>query len=113
MMARRELNRTIEQRYELLVRIFVGRVGVTREGTGFGSSALKIRGRMFVSLSKKGEFIVKLPRARVDALVEAGDGVRFDPGHGRLMKEWLAVNPHSSLPWERLADEALKFAATG
>ena len=94
MTARRESDRTIEQRYERLVRLFVGRVGVTRDGTGFGSGALKIRGKMFVSLSKNDEFIVKLPRSRVDALVEAGDGVRFDPGHGRLMNEWLAVSKH-------------------
>jgi hypothetical protein len=33
---------------------------------------------------------VKLPRERVDELVEAGAGHRFDPGHGRLMKEWVA-----------------------
>jgi hypothetical protein len=62
---------------------------------------------MFASLSKRGEFIVKLPRSRVDALVETGDGVRFDPGHGRLMKEWLAVCPESPLAWESLANEAL------
>ena len=67
----------------------------------------------FVSLSKRGEFIVKLPRSRVDALVASGNGVRFDPGHGRLMKEWLAVRPNSSLDWERLADEALKFISCG
>ncbi len=67
---------------------------------------------MFASLSKRGEFIVKLPRSRVDALVETGDGVRFDPGHGRLMKEWLAVCPESPLAWESLANEALKFTSS-
>jgi len=113
MTTRAQSMRGVEQRYERLTRAFVRRPGVTRGGTGFGSGSLKVEGRMFASLSKRGEFIVKLPRARVDALVKTGDGVPFDPGHGRLMKEWLAVCPDSPLPWESLADEALKFASSG
>ena len=31
------------------------------------------------------------------------------PGHGRLMKEWLAVSPKSKLDWLALAKEALAF----
>ena len=110
---RRKSAPSIDQRYERLALAFVSRPGVTREGSGFGSGSLKVAGRMFASLSKRGEFIVKLPQSRVDALVASGDGVRFDPGHGRLMKEWLAVWPDSSLDWERLADEALKFTSSG
>lgn len=111
MKARRKSPRSIEQRYEQLARAFLERPGVTREGKGFGSGSLKVKGRMFASLSKRGEFIVKLPRSRVDALAKSGDGVRFDPGHGRLMKEWLAVCLDSRLAWESLADEALKFTS--
>ena len=36
--------------------------------------------------------VVKLPRSRVDELVAAGEGDRFDPGHGRIQKEWLSAN---------------------
>jgi hypothetical protein len=36
----------------------------------------------------KGRFVAKLPRGRVDELVSGGSGEYFDPGHGRLMKEW-------------------------
>jgi hypothetical protein len=49
----------------------------------------------------KGRLVVKLPRQRIDALVATGAGERFDPGHGRLMKEWLP-----------LAREALAFVAS-
>src|SRR5262249_37601353 len=56
----------------------------------FGSRALKIDGKIFAMLSH-GRFVVKLPAARVDALVAAGDGVYFDPGHGRKMKQWLSL----------------------
>lgn len=108
----RKSARSVEQRYEGLTRAFLGRAGVTRDGTGFGAGSLKINGKMFASLSSKGEFIVKLARSRVDALVETGDGVRFDPGHGRLMKEWLAVSPDSPLSWESIADEAMRFTAS-
>lgn len=45
-------------------------------------------------------------RPRV-TLAAAGDGRRFDPGHGRLMREWLSVEP--TTPWLPLAIEALAF----
>jgi len=48
----------------------------------------------------------------VDALVAAGTGARFDPRHdGRLMKEWLSIDPASDLDWLALAQEAREFVA--
>ena len=78
-------------------------------GTGFGASALKVHNKIFAMLSARGEFVVKLPKARVEALVVGGDGVRFDPGHGRVMNEWLVVAPDSKADWLALAREALAF----
>lgn len=63
-------------------------------------------------MSSRQEFVVKLPRARVDELIAAGEGKRFDPGHGRLMKEWLAVDPASRKLWLALAREAMEFVAS-
>jgi hypothetical protein len=100
---------TAEDRYAELVRAFLGQPGVSQQGRGFGSSALRIGGSIFAMLSSRGAFVVKLPRRRVDELVAAGDGDRFDPGHGRLMKEWLEVRPGSSLEWASLASEAKAF----
>lgn len=65
---------TSEERYAELVRAFLGRPGVIQEGTGFGSSALKVGGRIFAMLSSRGDFVIKLPRARVDALIASRDG---------------------------------------
>jgi hypothetical protein len=48
---------------------------------------------------------------RVDVLVSSGKGKYFDPGHGRLMKEWLAVDHRNKALWLRLAREALEFSA--
>ena len=69
-----------EQRYEALAKAFLGNSNVSQEGKGFGSEALKTRGRIFAMLSQ-GTLVVKLPKARVDALVDAGEGHRFDPRH--------------------------------
>ena len=42
----------------------------------------------------------------------AGDGERFDPGIGRLMKEWVAVATRAKGEWLSLADEARAFVAS-
>jgi hypothetical protein len=82
---------------------------VTRgDGKGFGSGTLKVKGRIFAMMSSKAKFVVKLPKGRVDELVGKGKGERFDPGHGRLMKEWLAVNAEKNT-WVALAREACEF----
>jgi len=103
---------TNEQRYAELVRAFLGRPGVSQDGKGFGSSALKVRGSIFAMLSSRGEFVVKLPGKRVDELVARGEGDRFDAGKGRPMKEWLAVRADSSREWVALGQEALEFVAS-
>lgn len=100
------------QRYCEIVTAFLQRPGVTQHSRGFGSSALKVRGKMFATLSPGGAFVVKLPRHRVDTLVAAGHGRPFEPGPGRVMKEWLELNPASGQDWASLAEEALAFVAS-
>ena len=78
------------------------------EGKGFGSGALKVSGKIFAMQSSNGHFVVKLPKTRVDELVEAGRGQRFDPGRGRLMREWLVVEDQKK-DWISLAREAYEF----
>jgi hypothetical protein len=70
---------------------------------------LRINDKIFAMLVR-GRLVVKLPRQRVDELIASGDGERFDPRHdGRLMKEWLSVEPKSDLEWLRIAREAMDF----
>ena len=98
-----------EERFEALVAALAGEPGVTREGTGFGSSGLKVGGKIFAMLVR-GTLVVKLPRARVDEFVAAGEGERYDPRRdGRLMKEWLVAGPALDEDWLPLAREALAF----
>ncbi len=107
---------TPEGRFAEIVETLAGHPDVTPPAQGkqpknrFGAHGLKIHNHIFAMLVG-GRLVVKLPRPRVDALVAAGEGERFDPGHGRLMKEWLAVGPASGDGWLPLAREALEFVA--
>ena len=86
----------------------VSQVSPPSPGGGFGSSALRFQNKIFAMLVR-GRLVVKLPRARVDELVAAGDGDRFDANKGKPMKEWLSLDPASALAWSPLAREALDF----
>ena len=99
-----------EERFEELVIAFAIEPHVTppEGGRGFGSHALRVRGKIF-AMVVRGHLVVKLPKPRVDALTESGDGVRFDANKGKPMKEWLSLDAASTIEWERLAREALDF----
>jgi hypothetical protein len=107
-------SQTADARFASLVKTLGNTAGVTGPSgpsdskKKFGSDALKIGGKIF-AMASHDRLVVKLRRARVDELVDAGDGERFDPGHGRLMKEWLSLDPSSELEWLPLAKEAMTF----
>jgi TfoX/Sxy family transcriptional regulator of competence genes len=102
---------TPEQRYESLVKSILAGSGTApiSDGKGFGSTGqLKVDGKIFAMLVR-GKLVVKLPSERVDALVESGDGERFDAGKGKPMRRWLALSPTSKKPWLKLAEQAMTF----
>ncbi len=103
-----------EDRYEELIGELVGVAGVTPPdgGSGFGRSALRFQRKIFAMLVR-GRLVLKLPAERVDALIAAGEGARFDANKGTPMKEWFGLDPESGLPWLPLAREALDFARSG
>lgn len=76
----------------------------------FGSTSLKTDGKIFAMLVK-GRLVVKLSAARVDELAADGVGQHFDPGHGRIQKEWLDVEGEDSDAWQALASESEAFVA--
>jgi hypothetical protein len=100
-----------ERRFEELIDELLGIPGVLPPpgGRGFGRSALRVDNRIFAMLVR-GRLVLKLPRPRVDALVAAGQGARFDAGQGTPRKQWLSLAPEAALPWGPLAREALDFA---
>jgi hypothetical protein len=85
--------------------------GVTRRRMFSTENAFSVNGKIFAMLVR-GSLVVKLPKERVDDLVETGKGERFDPGHGRLMKEWISV-PAGGVPWVALAKEAHRYVWRG
>jgi hypothetical protein len=108
---------TPEERYAMIVEALRSNPDLTLpsdipQSKKFGTSAeLRVKNKIFAMLVK-GKLVVKLPQQRVDALIAAGDGTRFDPGHGRLMKEWVTVEPTSKVEWLPLAREAIEFVAS-
>lgn len=105
------------ERFAAIVDTLLDQPGVTHSSDGsqpakgFGSSALKVRGKIFAMLVR-GRLVVKLPRQRVDALAASGEGERYDPRRdGRLMKEWVTLEPTSE-EWLSLAREAMGFVGS-
>src|SRR5215471_10059075 len=101
---------TMQERYEDLIDELLGIDGVTppSRGAGFGRSAVRFHGKIFVMLVR-GSLVLKLPAPRVEALVAAGAGDHFDANKGTPMREWLSLDPQSAEPWLPLAHEALAF----
>jgi hypothetical protein len=101
-----------EERFAALVDELSAHEGVTvpneSDRRGFGSSALKVNGSIFAMLTR-GHLVVKLPRDRVDTLIQEGNGGPFDAGKGTPMKEWLTVMSREEHTWLALAREALDF----
>src|SRR5262245_5705560 len=98
-----------DPRFAPVAAVFAGKRDISRESRqGFGSGALKVDGKIFAMITPRGEFVVKIQRARVDELVSQGVGERFEPGPGRIMKEWLALDGHPELSID-LAKEAYRF----
>ena len=99
-----------ERRFAALIDELLGIPRVTPpRGGGFGCGALRVENKIFAMLVR-GHLVLKLPRRRVDALIAAGQGTRFDANKGTPMREWLRLESESALPWPPLALEALEFA---
>jgi len=103
----------VERAFSRVIGAFAGDSEVVYGGgKGFGSKALKVDRKLFAMISSKGKFVAKLPSQRVDDLVQQGTGKYFDPGRGRLMREWVAIDSGYS-SWIKLAKEARRFVAAG
>lgn len=95
--------------FQPVVKAFATDKNVTLGGR-FGSVSLKIQDKVFAMLVK-GKFVVKLPKERVAELVTIAGAEYFDPGHGRRMKEWVALAGQQHR-WIALAQEARDFVGT-
>jgi hypothetical protein len=71
--------------------------------------SLKTSKKMFAMFSN-GNYVVKLPKERVEVLISSGDGLPYDPGNGKIMKEWVIIPEEFANKWIEYASEAKKFA---
>lgn len=84
-----------------------GEKGISK-GRMFGSDGLKV-GQQVFAMEVKGRLVVKLSAERAHELRSKGLAEAFDPGHGRPMKQWVAVSPKARVDWVELSREALAF----
>src|SRR3989442_1981152 len=98
-------------RFAPVVAAFVDDPHVTRKRLFSSDNVLAVKGKIFAMLVR-GTFVAKLPKERVDELVRGGKGGHFDPGHGRLMKECVAIGAGRA-PSVELAQEAYPFRKQG
>jgi hypothetical protein len=114
-MAAREVGLDAAARWEALVVDVLAAGSATYGNEGgpqraFGATSLKTDGKIFAMLVKD-RLVVKLPADRVTELVEERAGERFDPGHGRIQKEWLSVFGDDPVAWRALATESEAYVA--
>ena len=97
---------TVEEFWSKVKLYFLKMSDVQKQG-----QSLKTKKKMFAMFSK-GNYVVKLPKERMEELFSSGDGLPYDPGNGRIMKEWVIIPTEYSDNWINYASEAKKFAKT-
>ncbi len=81
------------------------------KSTMMGFPCLRVNGDFFASCDRRsGDLVIKLPKERVQELIDSGVGKDFAP-NGRKFKEWLAVELREDKLWDELMDEALEFVS--
>ncbi|WP_067478971.1 hypothetical protein [Actinomadura hibisca] len=85
-------------------------------GTMFRSPGLRVGGKVFAFLGRRGQLIVKLPRARAGELVAAGTADEVVMGK-RTMREWIEFpeqgdDVETLALWRSVAQEAHQYVAS-
>jgi hypothetical protein len=95
-------------RYDELVAAVTSRHPEVAPGQMFGMPCLKRGGKVVAGFWKDGGLTVKLTdtAAREQALELDGVGL-FDPGMGRVMREWVLVPSAQADRWDELVEQAL------
>jgi TfoX/Sxy family transcriptional regulator of competence genes len=79
-----------DERWHELVEGAVG--GSVTPGTMFGSKGLRT-GKKFFAIWWHDQVVVKLPPARIEAIVGSGEAFPFEPMSGRRMNGWVVLAP--------------------
>ncbi|WP_395638799.1 TfoX/Sxy family protein [Pseudolysinimonas sp.] len=78
-------------------------------GRMFGTIGLRVRGKVFAVAVHTGGLMVKIPGARADERIAAGEVTRMVM-RGREMREWVVVPLDApDALWESLLEEAYAY----
>lgn len=82
------------------------------EGKIMSSRCLRVDDEFLAMANARKDWglVVKLPRERVDELVQAGSGQPFAPA-GKVFKEWISVPEPNRERWRALLLEGVDFVA--
>jgi len=81
------------------------------EGTIMNGRCARVAGEFLGLVDFKGSgLVVKLPRARVDELIEQGVGRPFAPAK-KVFREWVSVPTRDRRRWRALLREGIAFVA--
>lgn len=105
--AQKRTDQEADPRFAAVVETFSRDPHVGRRRLFGSSNVLNVNGKIFAMLWKD-RFVAKLPKETVAELVRTGKGEYWDPGHGRRMKEWVAVGG-TKASWVNLGKEAYRF----
>lgn len=85
--------------------------GKAEEGELMRSRCIRV-GKEFLAMPeyRTGDLVVKLPRGRVDELIEAGQGLAFAPAK-KVFREWVQVPERDEALWTALLDEGYEFVS--
>ncbi len=79
------------------------------KGTMMGFPCLRVNGDFFASAEKdSGHLIIKLPKTRVQDLIDMEQGEPFAP-NGRRFKEWVIITSRDAEQWLSYIAEARAF----
>jgi hypothetical protein len=93
---------------ERLTNHFIRREGVAQK-KAFARDALTINTKIF-AIFRLGELVVKLPKERGLALIEAGEATQFEPAPGRFMYEWFVFGSEVDEDrWIEVAEESFAY----
>lgn len=84
--------------------------GVLAEGTIMGGPCVRTASGEFVGMPhhKGPGLVIKLPKARVQGLIDEGAGQSFAPA-GKVFAEWVLIEAHDEEGWESLLRESVAF----
>ena len=81
------------------------------EGTIMGGRCARVAGEFLGLVDFKGSgLVVKLPKARVQELIDQGIGEPFAPA-GKVFAEWVSIPARDRRRWRSLLREGIAFVA--